>query len=132
MAETRGHEGPPESLRKIQTVLQTMRWLTLPSPAQSHFVSSLRTQMKTNLISPLDARICKACENLVTTDLRCPLCDAVTKPHPESKEATQYCCACGNGPLPAKDMHLVTWNEDPYTQTEDGDLICHCGVCAAT
>ena len=41
----------------------------------------------------------------------------------------EYCIACAKGPFPAETMHLVTWNEDPYSQIEEGDLICICPQC---
>jgi Zn finger protein HypA/HybF involved in hydrogenase expression len=82
-------------------------------------------------ISPTAARICEDCTNLVTTDETCPLCDVPTKPHPEAEEAYGYCQGCAKGPFHLGTMHLVTWNEDPYVQTEDGDLYYLCPKCHA-
>lgn len=83
------------------------------------------------LVRPLDARRCRSCSNLVTTDAQCPLCDKPTKPHPEAKEKDGYCQGCAEGPFPLETLHLVTWNEDPYVQTEDGDLYYLCPKCHA-
>lgn len=76
-------------------------------------------------------RCCRLCSNLVTTDTACPLCGRPTKSHPEAKEKFSYCQGCSYGPFPIETMRLVTWNEDPYVQTEDGDLYYLCLKCHA-
>jgi len=82
------------------------------------------------MTNPLTARICRDCSNLVTTDASCPLCSAQTTEHPE-REEIGYCQECADGPFPIHTLHLVTWNEDPYVQTDDGDLYCRCQKCHA-
>lgn len=79
--------------------------------------------------SPRSARICRSCTNLVTTDETCPLCNKPTKPHPQRNQKDHYCVGCAKGPFTADLVHLVTWNADPYSQTDDGDLNCLCGSC---
>ena len=76
-----------------------------------------------------DARICRSCTNLVTTDAKCPLCEQSTKPHPKAKLKECYCQGCAGGPFPIETLHLITWNDDPYSQTEDGDLYFLCPKC---
>lgn len=83
------------------------------------------------LVRPLDARICRDCTNLVTTDATCPLCNEPTALHPERETKEGYCMRCGDGPTAATEMHLITWNEDPYLQIDDGDLILSCRDCHA-
>lgn len=79
---------------------------------------------------PRTARLCPECNNLITTDAACPLCDAATLPAPKAIGMTEsYCQGCGGGPFPVAQLHLLTWNEDPYLQFEDGDLACICGPC---
>lgn len=88
--------------------------------------------MSADRISLRSARICVSCDNLVTTDSECPLCNTPTEvnPHiPKDKSESCYCTYCGNGPFKEARMHLVTWNEDPYTQMEDGDLTLKCNDC---
>ncbi len=81
------------------------------------------------LVRPSAARICKDCANLVTTDATCPLCNKPTATHSESETKEGYCMRCGVGPTAATEMHLITWNEDPYMQIDDGDLILSCRAC---
>lgn len=81
------------------------------------------------LARPTDARVCKDCTNLVTTDATCPLCNKPTEPHPDRNQREGYCMRCGDGPTAATSMHLITWNEDPYMQLDDGDLILSCRAC---
>lgn len=50
-------------------------------------------------------------------------------PHADAGDPTAYCQGCAEGPFPIAVMHLVTWNEDPYWQTDDGDLTCVCSKC---
>lgn len=80
-------------------------------------------------VKPSDARICSECENLVTTDMTCPLCNRPTTEHPFRDEAEGYCMHCAEGPFPTESMHLVTWHEDPYFQDDDGDLNLMCEKC---
>jgi hypothetical protein len=82
-----------------------------------------------NIITPDRARICEDCENLVTIAGECPLCGKPTKEHPEAADKEHYCVGCGKGPFTVDKLHLITWSEDPYIQTEDGDLACHCLKC---
>ena len=81
------------------------------------------------MINPRTARICWVCD-LVTVAATCPLCDAVTDVHPQRNEA-QYCVECAKGPFPPEELHLITWEEDPYVQIEDADLIHRCRKCQA-
>lgn len=78
---------------------------------------------------PKDARICRDCSNLVTTDASCPLCDQPTLQHPDSEQREHYCVDCADGPFRSETLHLVTWNENAYLQTDDGDLSCLCAEC---
>ena len=77
-------------------------------------------------VRPVDARICRSCSNLVTTDATCPLCDKPTKPNPFRDEKEGYCQRCAGGPFPTDQLHLVTWNENPHWQLDDGDLNTIC------
>jgi len=88
--------------------------------------------MKQSALSPSGARLCEDCSNLVTTSATCPLCEATTEAHPEANEKDGYCQGCGGGPFPMALMHLVTWNENPYVQSGDGDLFCLCQKCKAS
>lgn len=81
-------------------------------------------------VHPHQARICRDCSNLVTIDAQCPLCDEKTEQHPE-REEIGYCQGCAGGPFPIDKLHLVTWNEDPYVQDEDGDLYFLCPRCVS-
>lgn len=40
-----------------------------------------------------------------------------------------YCVECAEGPFPVEQLAVITWEEDPYVQTEDGDLVTICEVC---
>lgn len=82
-------------------------------------------------VSPASAGRCRSCSNLVTIDATCPLCAKATTPHPEAKEKEGYCQGCAEGPFPLDVLHLVTWNENPYVQIEDGDLYYLCPKCHA-
>lgn len=85
--------------------------------------------MSEKMTNPRTARICEACSNLVTIAERCPLCDGATAEHRQRGQAQGYCLDCADGPFPLEEMHLVTWEEDPYTQGDDGDLSCVCAEC---
>ncbi len=76
-----------------------------------------------------DARLCKDCGNLVTADALCPLCSKPTTAHPDCDEKEGFCYACAEGPFPAENLHVVTYNENPYLQIEEGDLILRCAQC---
>lgn len=82
-------------------------------------------------VNPKLARRCRPCTNLVTLELHCPLCFKPTTAHPEARERVGYCQGCADGPFPLEEMHLVTWHENPYAQTEDGDLYYLCPKCWA-
>lgn len=71
------------------------------------------------------------CNNLITTDEKCPSCGESTEPSEHRGETEGYCQDCGGGPFPASNLHLLTWNEDPYLQFEDGDLSTVCRKCHA-
>lgn len=73
-----------------------------------------------------DARICRDCTNLITADLTCPLCDEPTEPHPDREKPEGYCQECAEGPFKADKLRVVTWNENPYAQMDDGDLNTVC------
>lgn len=75
-----------------------------------------------------EARICRSCSNLVTGDLRCPLCDKPTAAHPDQKDIEGYCQHCTDK-FAAQDLTVVTWDEDPYWQDEEGDLHLICEGC---
>lgn len=80
-------------------------------------------------VRPVAARVCPSCSSLVTTAEKCPLCRQATLPHPDRNITEDYCIACGEGPFPADKLHVKTWDEDPYSQTEDGDLATLCERC---
>lgn len=75
-----------------------------------------------------EARICKGCENLVTGDAICPLCGKPTEEHHDRADVNGYCQHCGNE-FASSQLEVVTWDEDPYWQTEDGDLNLICLQC---
>jgi len=100
-------------------------------PLAPHSKRNKANFMNPSGCDPRTARLCEECTNLVTTDTTCPLCNAPTVEHPERGEKERYCSKCGEGPFPLEIMHLITWNEDPYMQLEDGDLICECPKCKA-
>lgn len=77
------------------------------------------------------ARLCRDCTCLVTTKASCPLCGQPTEEHHESKEVEGFCLGCAEGPFPACDLHVVTWEEDPYVQIDDGGLYYLCNPCRA-
>lgn len=81
-------------------------------------------------VSMRQARIAWCCQNLVTTAAQCPLCSHATHEHKEANDPHGYCCECAKQWV-AEELHLVTWEEDPYLQTEDGDLITLCPRCHA-
>lgn len=82
-------------------------------------------------VKPSTVRQCYDCSNLNTTALNCPLCHRPTMSHTDSDDPEHYCIDCAGGPFPADTMHVLTWEEDPYTQIEDGDLMCICPLCHA-
>ncbi len=78
------------------------------------------------------ARICrKNCNNLITDDGKCPLCQHPTERSEHADDKEGYCQECADGPFPANELHVITWNEDPYLQFEDGDLSTVCLKCYA-
>lgn len=77
---------------------------------------------------PANARICKECNNLTTFHHDCPLCGLATLPHPEAKIETGFCVECAEE-FPAAELTVIPWEQDPYLQTDDGDLITICPVC---
>lgn len=85
-------------------------------------------KMSTSRVPINFARICRDCDNLVTTMPNCPLCDKPTVPHPDRNEKESWCQGCAGGLFAASTMHLVTWNENPYVQ-DDGDLYLLCPEC---
>ena len=81
-------------------------------------------------IIPLTAaRVCRKCSSLVTASETCPLCAGSTEPHPERDGPGHYCMECAAGPFPPAQIHVVTWEEDAYMQTDEGDLITVCLPC---
>lgn len=85
--------------------------------------------MSRPIVRIASTRICEDCQNLVTTENYCPLCNEATAPHPESMITNGYCADCAKGPFPAAKLHVITWHEDPYIQTHDPELICRCLKC---
>lgn len=86
-----------------------------------------------NRTAPSQASLCKAC-GIVTEDVECPLCTAITAKHPDAEMKEDCCVECGKGPFSADDLHLITWGEDPYMQAsvlddEVPDIICVCSKC---
>ena len=94
-------------------------------------MTALRRRMDTEatLVRPSGARLCPECSNLVTVAEKCPLCSGPTMPNPHAAEKEGYCMYCAEGPFPLDDLHLVTFEEDPYFQMEDGDINCICRDC---
>ena len=82
-----------------------------------------------NQIKPETVNICHDCGGLVTVNPKCPLCMEATEPHEDRGMVESYCTMCGEGPLPVADIHVVTWEEDPYRQCDDGTLITICAEC---
>lgn len=86
-------------------------------------------------IKPSQARICENEDHhirpIVTAAATCPHCGEATDEHPEAHDAEQYCVECGGGPFPSDQCHVITDDEDPYMQIDDGDLICVCQKCKA-
>lgn len=80
-------------------------------------------------IKPSQARVCRSCDHVVTIDDECPSCGESTKAHPEVDMHAHYCVECGKGPFLADTMHVITWSEDPYMQTDEADLITVCPKC---
>lgn len=79
-------------------------------------------------LSPEQARLCRSCQ-IIVEDPACPLCRSQTVRHPSAAK-TQYCMGCGRGPFSASALHLVTWNEDPYRQDVEADVLhCQCEEC---
>jgi len=77
-----------------------------------------------------NARICEHCGNLVTLKIECPLCNLPTEKHPDADEDEGYCVRCGDH-YPAKRLTLITWEQNPYIQSNDGDLYTECDKCLA-
>jgi len=77
-----------------------------------------------------EARICRDCSNLVTADLKCPLCEKLTADHPDQKVTEGYCQICTDK-FPSEKLSVVSWNEDAYAQIEEGDLFLICDHCRA-
>ena len=84
--------------------------------------------MKNPPKNPAQARLCEECSGIVTISEICPLCDGKTEPHPEAGEANGFCCLCGGG-FPMPELHVITWEENAYLQTDEGDLITACDLC---
>lgn len=85
-------------------------------------------------ITPSQARICDGTFHsrpIVTVEAICTHCGAETSEHPEAKDEDHYCVECGDGPFPTEQCHVVTDEEDPYIQIDDGDLITVCLSCKA-
>ena len=87
------------------------------------------TESGLRLVRPSETCVCKDCNNLVTVAHKCPLCGKETARHPEAVEPEGYCVECGEGPMAADTLHVRTWEEDPYMQTDDGDLATVCETC---
>lgn len=82
------------------------------------------------MTDPLTARLCGDCNNLVTTENQCPSCQKPTIVNPFTEGLSQsYCVDCADGPIEIEQMHLVTWDEDPHTQFDDGDIVTVCKQC---
>lgn len=75
-----------------------------------------------------DARVCAGCNNLVTTSLICPQCGGLTEAHFEADETEGYCDDCAEL-FPADALTVLTWFDDPYRQSECGDLVYLCQPC---
>ena len=78
-----------------------------------------------------EARICRDPECcIVTAAEACPLCGAWTKKHPELKSLRdrEFCGECGEDFDPSE-LVVSTWEDDPYSQCEDGMLITVCRSC---
>jgi len=77
-----------------------------------------------------DCRLCQEC-SLVTVAAVCPLCDAKTIKHPEANNGacTRYCGDCAEE-FPLSGVVVVTWDDDPFSQIDDGSLLTICRECS--
>jgi hypothetical protein len=73
------------------------------------------------------ANLCRNC-GIVTAHAKCPNCTGDVIPHPERGFPPPYCVKCANR-FPLEKLRVITWEADPYTQLDDGDLILACVPC---